>query len=366
MHLETLSVVNFKNYEEAALELSPKVNCFVGNNGEGKTNLLDAIYYLSFTKSYFNPADSQNIRHGEGFFVVQGGYEVDEQKEAIYCGLKRGQKKSFKRNKKDYDRLADHIGLFPLVMISPSDSELISEGSEVRRRFMDGVISQYDKSYLDKLLAYNRVLQQRNALLKHFAAERRFDATTLEVFNEQLAQLGAPVFEKRKDFLDRFIPIFSEYYEQISGKAETVGLSYKSQLADSDLVTLLKEAERKDRMMGHTTAGVHKDDLVFMLGDHPIKKLGSQGQQKSYLIALKLAQFDFIAGVTGKKPLLLLDDVFDKLDAKRVTALMTLVSNNRFGQIFVTHTDGERIRSIFEQIGFEPRIFVIENGALQV
>jgi DNA replication and repair protein RecF len=364
VHLKSLSLLNFKNYEEADLSFTNEVNCFVGNNGEGKTNLLDAVHYLSFCKSYFNPIDSQNIRFEQDYFMVQGTFEKAEKEEAVYCGMKRGQKKQVKRNKKEYSRLADHIGLFPVVMISPNDSELITEGSEVRRKFVDSIISQYDRTYLDNLIQYNKALTQRNALLKQFYEGRYFDADSLDVWDMQLVALGQRIHEGRKAFLNDFIPLFQEYFEFITKGKETVGLSYRSQLNDGDFDALLKEAIGKDRGAKHSTVGIHKDDLLLEISGHPLKKFGSQGQQKSFLIALKLAQFDCIKRVKEMVPILLLDDIFDKLDHTRVKRLMELVSDRKFGQIFITDTSSERVPDLFTDIPIEFKLFTIKNGAL--
>ena len=365
LHLQQLTLVNFKNYVEAELSFSPQVNCFVGNNGEGKTNLLDAIYYLSFCKSYFNPIDSQNIRHNEAFLLIQGNFEKGEQHEKIHCGIKRGQKKQFRRNKKEYTRLADHIGLLPLVMVSPADINLVYEGSEVRRKFIDGVVSQFNKAYLDDLLQYNRVQSHRNALLKQFAQQRMFDATSLELWDMQLDEFGSRIYQHRKAFLNDFIPLFREHYTKLSEGREVPDLEYQSKLAGASLLELLEQAREKDRVVQYTTVGIHKDDLVFRLGDYPIKKFGSQGQQKSYLIALKLAQYDYIRQQKETTPLLLLDDIFDKLDAHRVKALMNRVSSGSFGQIFITDTDRERLDRLFADIDIDCRIFNIVEGQAQ-
>lgn len=365
-HLSQLTLVNFKNYTEVALSLSPQVNCFVGNNGEGKTNLLDAIYYLSFCKSFFNPIDSQNIRHDEAFLLVQGDFVKGEDTEKIHCGIKRGQKKQFRRNKKEYSRLADHIGLLPLVMVSPADINLVYEGSEIRRKFADGVISQFNKAYLDDLLNYNRVLTQRNALLKHFAQTRTFDSNSLELWDMQLDEYGTRIFQQRKAFLNDFIPLFREHYAILSGGKETPDLVYQSKLEETRLLDLLERARERDRMIQYTSVGVHKDDLAFRLGEHPIKKFGSQGQQKSFLIALKLAQYDYIKAQKGTTPLLLLDDIFDKLDALRVKALMNRVSDGTFGQVFITDTDKSRLHKLFADIDIDCRIFSIDQGTALV
>ncbi len=366
MHLKQLSLVNFKNYPEAEFEFSPQINCLVGNNGEGKTNLLDAIYYLSFCKSYFNPIDRQNIRHDEPFFVIQGTFDKEEKEEKVYCGLKRNQKKQFKRNKKEYSRLADHIGLFPLVMVSPYDSDLISEGSETRRKFIDSIIAQYDRVYLDNIISYNKVLSQRNALLKKFHEGRYFDPDSLEIWDVQLVDLGTKIHAARKTFLEAFIPVFQKHFDEISGGKETVHLEYKSQLNGGDFATLLAEAVEKDRVLHYSSLGTHKDDLLFKIGEFPIKKFGSQGQQKSYLIALKLAQFEHIKSIKKCTPILLLDDIFDKLDETRAQHLMELVSSNVFGQIFITDTHATRVPELFEHLDINLKRFTIQSGEVVV
>lgn len=357
MYLQKLSLVNFKNITSQSFDFQEKINCFVGNNGVGKTNVLDAIYYLSFAKSYFNSVAGQNIKHGESFFMVEGDYFLKERNEKIVCSLKKGQKKVLKRNGKNYEKFSEHIGQLPLVIISPADRDLVTEGSDTRRKFIDGVISQQNKKYLQDLLAYNKVLSQRNALLKYFAANRTFDALNLNVYNEQLALYGTRIYEIRKDFLERFIPIFNEKYALISGDKEQVNLKYKSQLHDFSLEALLQKYVEKDKMMQYTTAGIHKDDLSFDIGDYPIKKFGSQGQQKSYLIALKFAQFEFIKQQANVTPILLLDDIFDKLDENRVAHIIDLVNNNKFGQIFITDTHKDRTESILKRSDKPYQIF---------
>lgn len=366
MFLNRLSILNFKNYEEANLQFSENVNCILGDNGGGKTNLLDAIYYLSFCKSYFNPIDSQNIMHKAPFFVVEGYYSNTVGKEeVIYCGLKRQQKKVFKKNKKTYDRFADHIGTIPLVIISPSDVLLIIEGSEGRRKFIDGIISQYDKSYLAHLLAYNKALNQRNLLLKSFWLNRNFDADSLAIWDDQLVKYGVLIHESRKKFTTDFTPIFQKYYTLLSQDKEQVGLEYNSQLTNVDFETLLKEGVAKDRANHYTNIGIHKDDLVYKVGEYPLKKFGSQGQQKTYLLALKLAQASLIQGITNKKVIILLDDIYDKLDDKRMTQLMAIVGNGEFGQIFITDTNENRIPELLieEKINF--KAFIINDGEVE-
>ena len=357
MYLKKISLVNFKNIISQTFDFQDKINCFVGNNGVGKTNILDAIYYLSFTKSYFNPVALQNIRHGQDFFMVEGNYILDEREEKIVCSLKKGQKKILKRNDKAYTKFSDHIGQLPLVIISPADRDLIVEGSDTRRKFIDGVISQQDKEYLQSLLQYNKVISQRNALLKYFAANRTFDALNLKIYDDQLIVLGSIIYEKRKLFLEKFTPIFNQKYQTISEDKELVNLTYKSQLHLVSFEELLKANLEKDKILQYTSVGIHKDDLSFEIGEYPIKKFGSQGQQKSYLIALKLAQFQFIKEQSKVTPILLLDDVFDKLDEHRVSQIITLVNQDEFGQIFITDTHAERTEEVIKQSNKPYQIF---------
>jgi len=365
MIIRELSVLNYKNFREATLSFSRKLNCFIGNNGVGKTNLLDAIYYLSFCKSYFNNPDSQNVMHSEDFFALQGKYELNNAKEEIHCGFRNGQKKKIRRNKKEYERFSDHIGLLPLVMISPADSILIQGGSEERRRFMDSVISQYDRTYLDWLVKYNRVLQQRNVLLKNTANQSVVDPDIFSIWDDQLTVLGEKIHLKRGQFLEELLPVFQKYYTLISGGNEIVSLKYGSQLNDQEFTFLLKDSFTKDRMVQFTTTGTHKDDLEFELGGYPIKRLGSQGQNKTYLIALKFAQFDFIRSLNSIKPILLLDDIFDKLDSGRVEEIVKLVSDDHFGQIFITDTNREHLDGILKEAGGDDfKIFIVDKGMI--
>ena len=363
MILKQISILNYKNLEQVELEFSPKMNCFIGQNGMGKTNLLDAVYYLSFCKSATNPIDSQNMMHDKDFFVIQGVYESESgDREEVYCGMKRRQKKVFKRNKKEYSRLSDHIGFIPLVMVSPADTELIAGGSEERRRFMDVVISQYDKEYLEALIRYNKALQQRNTLLK---AEAEPDEELLAVWEEMMAMTGEVVYRKRYEFIDEFIPTFQTFYSHISQDKEAVNLFYESHAKHGSLLDQLKESRVRDRIMGYSLKGVHKDDLTMQLGEYPIKREGSQGQNKTYLIALKLAQFDFLRR-TGSNtvPLLLLDDIFDKLDASRVEQIVKLVSGDRFGQIFITDTNRDHLDKIMQKIEGEYKVFGVVDGSV--
>jgi DNA replication and repair protein RecF len=357
MNLNTLSLVNYKNFESQVFDFDVKINCFVGANGIGKTNALDAIYHLAFGKSYFNPIALQNINHNAEFFVVDGSFNKNERTEKIIVSLKRGQKKVIKRNGKAYEKFSEHIGFIPLVIISPADRDLIIEGSDTRRKFIDSVISQSDKSYLTELISYNKVLAQRNALLKYFALNNTFNADTLSIYNEQLHAYGTEIFKKRDAFLKTFIPIFKERYEAISQSKEIIDLQYKSDLFDGELKDILNKYINKDKALQHTSVGTHKDDLVFLIDGFPIKKFGSQGQQKSFLIALKLAQFDFIKQQSGVSPILLLDDIFDKLDENRVAQIISLVDDDHFGQIFISDTHAERTEVVIKQIHQSYKIF---------
>jgi len=364
MYLQQLSVINFKNYAEAELTFSDGVNAFTGDNGAGKTNLLDAIHYLSLCKSYFNPIDSQQIKQGADFFIINGNFNKNNKHEKIACAVKRNQKKQFKHNKKDYQRLADHIGLFPLVMISPYDTSIITEGSEERRKFIDNVLSQTDHHYLDEVIAYNKVLNSRNAFLKMIADTGRYDPHLLEVMDEQLITAGNSIFNKRKAFMEGFTDIFNQHYQFLTEDAEKVELIYESQLLQDDLSVLLRKSIERDRALERTTAGIHKDDLQFIIHGMPMKKFGSQGQQKSFLIALKLAQYTFLTRQKGFKPLLLLDDIFDKLDDKRVTKLMQMVSDNDFGQVFITDTSINRVQNIFTGMDVPVKLFKVRGGEI--
>ena len=357
MHLESLQILNFKNYSAIDFEFNPKINCFVGKNAVGKTNVLDAIYYLSFTKSFVSSLDSYNVKTNESLFLIQGNYLRKEKVEHIHCGYKKGQKKQIKRNKKDYKKYSEHIGQFPLVMISPLDSEIITGGSELRRKLIDGVISQYDKSYLEALLKYNSALKQRNSLLKQFAKSNNFQEDALEVWDFQLENVGTIIYEKRKAFIEEYIPYFQKFYDILTNDKQTVGIHYYSQLQDDNLSNLLKNQRAKDRMVQHTTVGVHKDDLLFSLNDLPIKRLGSQGQQKTLLLALKLAQYQHIYKYSKVKPILLLDDIFDKLDRERVKSLIQIITQEDFGQTFITDTNEERLLDIFSIDKIHVKIF---------
>lgn len=362
MFLKHLHLINFKNIELAQLELNEGINCFVGSNGAGKTNMLDAIYYLSFCKSYFNSVDSQNIKHECDFFVIQGTYSIREQEEHVYCGLKRGQKKQFKRNKKEYDKLSNHIGLLPLVIISPQDDALIVEGSELRRKYIDSVISQYDRGYLDNLIKYNKVISQRNVYLKSIKILNEEVNNMLDVWDFQIISLGEKIAKARRMFLEELRGVFHEMYNYISENNEVVEFEYKSQFNSADFPSVLKEARQRDIILGYSTKGVHKDDAEFKIDGYSIKKMGSQGQKKTFLIALKLGQFKFLARHKNLKPLLLLDDIFDKLDSQRGDKLIELVGGEYFNQIFITDTQLNRIEPILKRINKQSTIFEVKNG----
>lgn len=366
MHLKSLTVANFKNISETVINFSPRLNCFIGDNGAGKTNILDALYYLSFTKSFFNVVDQLNVKHNESWFLLKGFYERSETEEQIICSFQEGQKKQIKRNNKVYRRMADHIGLLPLVMVSPNDSVLILGGSDERRKFMDSVISQFDSSYLEDLIRYNQILLQRNNMLKQLAQGIHIDPDILEVYDEQLVESGERIFDRRKCFINDLNPVFQKYYTAISKGAESVGLIYQSDLADKQFGGALKDAFSRDRNAQYTTTGIHKDDLILTIGDYPIKKLGSQGQQKTYLVALKLAQFEFIRQVAGVKPILLLDDIFDKLDKHRVEQIVKMVAGEQFGQIFITDTNREHLDTILISVTSDYHIYKVSNGEINI
>lgn len=364
VYLSRLFLMNYRNVEQADLLLSPKINCFVGSNGMGKTNILDAIHYLSFCKSSVNPVDSQIVRHGADCMFLQGSYVFDmDMNVDISCTLKTGSRKLFRRNGKDYRRFSDHIGLIPLVMISPDDGGLISEGSEGRRRFMDVVISQYDHEYLGHLIDYNKALVQRNTLLK---LETEPDADQFVMWESMMDRCARTIHDRRRAFVGNLIPVFQRIYSQIGSENEKVGLDYRSHLERGPLAGQLASWRTKERAVGYTLHGIHKDDLEMTLDGYPIKREGSQGQNKSYLIALKLAQYLCLTeACSGRKPLLLLDDLFDKLDSSRVGRILKMVSGDDFGQIFITDVDRNHLDSIIGMLERDFRIYTIENGEIR-
>lgn len=360
MYLDNISILNYKNIAEADLTFSQGMNCLIGENGAGKTNLLDAVYFLCCCKSRTNMTDKDNIRHDEDFFVVQGDFVRAGMKEQITAGLKRGKHKSFKRNGKEYSKLQLHIGLLPVVMISPDDQALISDGSDERRKFVDGVVSQYDGKYLDALLRYNRLLQQRNTMLKN---ESR-DNELFEVCEIQMASLANLIYDGRKSFIERFIPVFRRYHADICDGKEDVEIKYRSHLSDGDLAAQLDSCRERDRIIGFTTKGIHKDELEMYIDGYPLKKTASQGQGKSFLVALKMAQYETLKDTDGIKPIMLLDDIFDKLDKHRVEKIIELVGGDNFGQIFITDTNREHLDLLLQDSGASYSLFNVHDGVI--
>ena len=359
MFLKELSLTNYKNFESLKFSFDTKIICFVGLNGVGKTNILDSIYHLSYTKSYFNPIPSQNIKHGETFFFISGKYMIDDKEENILISLKKGEKKIIKRNNKLYKKFSDHIGKIPLVLISPDDRNLIIEGSETRRKFIDGIISQTDKEYLNNLIDYNKTLKQRNALLKMFYDKSEKIRKTIDIYDRQLSSDAHKIYDKRREFLNEFIPIFKSRYKELSNDKENVEIKHSSDISpDQNLYKLLKNSLEKDLRFQYTTKGIHKDDLNLNLENFPIKKYGSQGQQKTFLIAMKLAQFDYLSKLDSK-PILLLDDIFDKLDDTRVKQIINLVNQEKFNQIFISDTNKTRSENTIKKVNKSYKIFEI-------
>ena len=362
MELRNISLLNYKNLQEVNIAFSPKINCFIGSNGMGKTNLLDAVYYLSFCKSAVTVSDTSNIMHDAPFFMLQGCYQSGSGIESeVSCGLKRGEKKQFRRDGKLYERLSDHIGTVPLVMVSPADNELIAGGSEERRRFMDVVISQYDKEYLGALIRYNRALQQRNALLR---GERFPDAEMMQLIEEMMVDEAIVINRGRRTFIEELVPVFERFHSTIARGSEEVSLKYRSHMSDGDLLEQLRQSRADDYRLGHTSKGVHRDELIMQLGGYPIRREGSQGQNKTFLVSLKLAQYDFLRTKGGEMPLLLLDDIFDKLDDNRVSQLVKLVGNDHFGQVFITDTQRQRIKFLMDNTIVNHKIFNVNKGVI--
>lgn len=362
MFLERIHLIQFKNHQSTEIQFISGLNAFIGSNGSGKTNILDAIHYMSMCKSYLNPIDKQNVMFEGSFFHINGTWNMNSHSNQVSCSYKLGSKKKIKLNKKEYEKLADHIGKFPVVFISPYDGDLINEGSELRRKWMDGIISQVDPIYLNTIQSYQKVLSQRNALLKNMGEHRLFDLESIEVWDAQMAKLGVFIYEKRKTFLNSFIPVFQKFYHEIGKKDENICIDYKSQLSNGDFAQLLIEYHKKDSYAQYSNAGTHKDDLIFNIKGHPIKKFGSQGQQKSFVIALRLAQFDWLKAQKKTNPILLLDDIFDKLDAQRVQKLVALVTQDYFGQVMVSDTDEERMKALLKSLTVPSKLFKVTEG----
>ena len=359
MFVKNLKIINFKNHPEKSFDFSSEINCFVGNNGAGKTNILDALHYISMGKSFLGNSDFQNIKEDENFFSIESEIEGEEKNDIIKILLQKETKKIIKKNEKTYERMADHIGFLPSVMISPYDANLISDGGESRRKFLDAMISQTDSEYLFNLIQYQKTLQQRNSLLKYFQKNRTFDLDSLEIYNEPITKFGTQIFKKRQLFVEAILPTIQHFYTIISKGNEKVTVIYESDLNEDNFENLLTKNLEKDRQLTYTSKGIHKDDLRFEMNGNLIKKFGSQGQQKSFLIALKLAQIKRIKEITNKNPILLLDDIFDKLDDNRVSQLIELVNEQNFGQIFITDTHKERTESVVKRINEESKIFEI-------
>lgn len=362
MQLQSFKLTNFKNYAFQEIDCQASLSCFIGANGMGKTNLLDAIYYLCMGKSAFNSPDSLIVQHGADFFRLEGHFLREERPERIVAKVQPRKKKELERNGTPYPRLSEHVGLLPVVMIAPDDTYLVSEGSEDRRSFMDNTLSQMRPAYLNALLVYNKVLQQRNALLKQFGESRTYNAAMLEVYDTQLLGPGQAVHEARQGFIEQFRPLVQQAYEHISGAAETVDCLYKSKLSDKPFDELLDEAREKDRVLQRSTAGIHRDDLDFSIGGYPLKRFASQGQLKSFVLALKLAQYQLLRAEKKVSPILLLDDIFDKLDRQRVQHLLSLLREQAFGQTFITDTDEERLAAVIRSAGQDLLQYRISQG----
>ncbi len=366
MFLEKIALTNFKNYEDLSVEFGPQVNCLTGNNGEGKTNLLDAIYYLAFTKSALNGQDNQSIRHDQNLCAINGYLKKNEKSIKLTCALQTRQKKIFKVDGEEIAKFSDHIGTIPLVFVSPDDTYIIREGSESRRKFIDATISQLDKKYLDHLIQYNHTLKQRNNLLKNWPSEKKPDYDLFESYDVKLLSLGNMIFQARANFLKEFQPFFEKHYHYISSDKEQVSIHYDSQLLEPEFENKFRSSLKKDLVLQRTTMGVHKDDLAFQMNEVAIKKFGSQGQQKSFAIALRLAQFDLIKEKSQSLPLLLLDDIFDKLDDLRIEKFVALINESKFGQVFITDARPERSLAIFRHYGEKVRFFSIAEGKANV
>ncbi len=363
MRLQNLQLINFKNYSEVRLDVSAKINVLVGKNGSGKTNLLDAIHYLSLTKSAFSN-DNFAIRHGEQFFTVKGLFQHGSNLQELTCSIQTGAKKVFREGVNEYQKLSEHIGKYPIVLIAPDDTDLVKEGSEERRKFFDSIISQIDRHYLEALIQYSHALKQRNSLLKMFAESNNFDEIALESYDQVLIRSGEHIFKKRKDFIDEFLPVFRHFYTFIVAD-EHAEMEYKSELSKVDLRTGLKSNRQRDLFLQRSNFGIHRDDYQFFLGEGDLKRLGSQGQQKSFIIALKLTQFEILKRHKGFKPILLLDDIFDKLDDFRIGKLLQLIQNDDLGQLFITDARPDRTSTLLRDINISATIFTVDKGEVK-
>lgn len=365
MYLKSLELLQFKNHEKTRMDFSPQINCFTGLNGSGKTNILDGIHYLSLTKSAVQSSDSLNVQHEQDFFAIKGQFEIEGKPLEVRCTFESGKKKQIWQNGKALDKISEHVGLIPLVLIAPDDTELIKGGSEGRRKFFDGLLSQLDRNYLNQLIRYHHFLKQRNALLKQFAETGRRDLTLLDSYDQQMIQLSRLIAQRRLELMTELAPMLQEHYAEISQGQETVTVNYETEALRDEFDSYFHSLRKKDFITKNSNAGIHKDDFQFLIGEHPIRKIGSQGQQKSFIISLKLAQFQIFEQDKGEKPLLLLDDIFDKLDDIRIAQLMQLISNHTFGQIFLTDARPERSHSILTKLNSEVFFFEVEMGKVK-
>jgi DNA replication and repair protein RecF len=366
MILSGIKIENFKNYEKADLVFSPDINCLTGPNGAGKTNVLDAIYYLCTGKSYFNSVDQQLIFENADYFSIKGDFKLNEAQETILCVLIKGRRKVIKRNYEQYARMIDHYGAFPVVMVAPGDMDLIAGGSEERRKWLDSTISWVDKAYLVNLLKYDKILQQRNAELRKMENENPSAASPLiKIYDEMMIPVAEEIHKARNGFLADFLPFFNNIYEEISQNKETVSLQYLSAMHTEPLARLLENCLKKDMILQRTNAGPHRDDLEFLLDGSPLKKFGSQGQQKTFLLALKLAQHQYLKAAKKITPVLLLDDVCERLDEHRLSVLFRLIKERgSFGQVFVTDTSAERVKGFLDDSS-GIALFAVDNGNIK-
>ena len=366
MHIEKLSLINFKNYENLSLTFSDQLNCIVGPNGSGKTNILDAIYFLSMTKSAHNPIDSQNIKFEEEYFSIKGSFVKGESTDTIVCYFKEGEKKSFKKNKSDYDKLSEHVGQFPVVLITPYDADIIRESSEIRRKFFDSILCQLDHEYLIDLVRYNKTLKQRNSAIKNFSRSGNVNASLLDAYDVALIKLGNSIYLKRIGFIDRNLELFNSNYEFISESKEKVSIIYNSQFDCDNPSKKLLEHRKRDLATERSNFGIHKDEFQFEIEGNQLKKYGSQGQQKSFSIALKLMQFEVLEKELNNQPILLLDDIFDKLDSQRINKLLLMIKEGKFGQVFITDAIIDRTQSLLEEYNLDSNVYIVNKSKIEL